>query len=135
VAEAAAAAASEEWREWAMHGSLEHMQNMRSMAGLDVNGVEASSGRTAVHKAAFWGHAHVIEYLLTQCDKALLTSVDFAGDTALHDAARFGHMKVAEALLGGGGDASKGIVNKKGEKPAAIAREHGYEDLAKLLEQ
>ena len=41
-----------------MHGSLERMQKLTDKA--DVHAQEADSGRTALHKAAFWGHLQVV---------------------------------------------------------------------------
>ena len=59
--------AAAELRELAMHGSLEHMERLiRDVGGpneVDVNSVDADSGRSALHKAAFWGHAHVVDFL------------------------------------------------------------------------
>merc|ERR1719203_1475748 len=52
------AGASADFREYAMHGSLEHCVRAKD-AGADVNALEASSGRTALHKGAFWGHTHL----------------------------------------------------------------------------
>merc|ERR1719199_2399249 len=91
------AGASAEFRENAMHGSLEHVMKAKE-AGADVHAVEASSGRTALHKAAFWGHTHLMDYLLKDC--SIDPNVqDSTGETALHDAARFGHIEVAKKLL------------------------------------
>ena len=62
-------------------------------AGGDANSVEANSGRTALHKACFWGHDNIAAWLVNDCG-ANVNAVDYNGDTALHDAARFGHAKV-----------------------------------------
>jgi ankyrin repeat protein len=91
------------FRDLAMHGSLERMQELyASNQTLNVNAVEAHSQRTALHKASYFGHAHVVEYLCgNNFGNGLLqvNAVDGDGDTALHDAARFGHVQVVKALL------------------------------------
>ena len=47
-----------------MHGSIEHAQSLASTA--DIRATEANSGRTALHKAAFWGHGNITKWLLEQ---------------------------------------------------------------------
>lgn len=47
-----------------MHGSVEHAKKLVGKA--DVNQVEATSGRTALHKAAFWGHVEMVTYLVQE---------------------------------------------------------------------
>jgi cytochrome c peroxidase len=74
-----------------MHGSLAKVTELAPKA--KVHEVEGSSGRTALHKAAFWGHDHLMDILIRQC-KIDPNVQDYNGDTALHDAARFGHVKV-----------------------------------------
>ena len=49
--------ASAEFREHAMHGSVVHAKKVEASA--DVHSVEDTSDRTALHKAAFWGHYQV----------------------------------------------------------------------------
>merc|ERR1712113_886133 len=92
-----------EFREYAMHGSTERMYPFRHLA--DVHEQEANSGRTALHKAAFWGHLETITYLLDEC-KLDPNVQDFSGDTALHDAVRFGHAPLVNKLLSSGADKS-----------------------------
>jgi len=123
------AGASADFREYAMHGSLEHVQRARA-SGADVNELEASSGRTALHKAAFWGHTHLIDYLVTDC-KINPNVQDHDGDTALIDAARFGHAGVVEQLLKGGAD--KSLKNKAGKDALAISNDQGKPDVAAML--
>lgn len=43
------------FREYAMHGSVYAARQMLKQGGFDVHALEATSGRTALHKAAFWG--------------------------------------------------------------------------------
>jgi hypothetical protein len=49
-----------EFRELAMHGSV--VPAMQIAAKCDVHQVESTSGRSALHKAAFWGHNKMVEY-------------------------------------------------------------------------
>jgi ankyrin repeat protein len=55
--------------------------------GANVHALEVTSGRSAVHKAAFWGHVDLVHYL-TATLKICPNTQDSAGDTALHDAAK-----------------------------------------------
>lgn len=107
------------FRENAMHGSIEKVTQLHQ-AGADVNSFDASSGRTALHKAAYWGHHHVVSYLVSS--GANLNMVDSNGDTALHDAARFAHLDVVKTLLSAGADQS--IVNKSGQTALQVAVEY-----------
>lgn len=126
--EAAKATISKEFREQAMHGSKDKIQQLAPSA--DVHEVEANTGRTALHKAAFWGHSHLMEILLKEC--TINPSVlDSAGDTALHDAARFGHADVVKELLKGGADAT--ITNKNGQTPADVAKAFGKDAVVTQL--
>jgi len=120
--------ASIDFREAAMHGSLWHCQKFASNA--DVHEVEKSSGRSALHKAAFWGHDHLCSYLLSDC-KLNPNVQDYNGDTALHDAAQFGHVAVVKALLAGGAD--KSVQNKAGQTAADVAALYQKPELAPLL--
>ena len=110
--------ASKHFREHSMHGSIEHVTKHRE-EGADVDGVDAT-GRTAMHKAAFWGHIHVIEYLIRDCH-ASLNPVDYNDDTPLHDAARFAHESVVRALIEAGADLS--LRNASGKTPLEVAVE------------
>ncbi len=120
--------ASAEFRELAMHGSVIHAQKVCPFA--DVNAVEATSNRTALHKAAFWGHEKMCTYLLRDC-KVNINVQDYSGDTALHDAARFGHKNVAQILVNGGINVA--LRNKKGQTAKDVAVEHSYHDVAAVI--
>ena len=121
--------ASKNFREHCMHGSKEHAEKAVAK-GANVHAVEAGSHRTALHKAAFWGHDHLMEWLLD--DLKIDPNVqDSAGDTALHDASRFGHSKVVSALLSKGAD--KTIKNKQGKTAADVATEYGKTETSKQL--
>lgn len=121
---------SAEFREWAMHGSLDAMKKIAAQA--NMNSVERSSGRTALHKAAFWGHDHVIKYLVDEC-RLDVSVKDFAGDTALHDAVRFGHEGVVKLLLGAGADPF--AKNADGKDSIACAEEYEKPELVALLKE
>jgi hypothetical protein len=110
-----------DFRDLAMHGSLERIKDVVAAGAIDINSTEQYSGRTALHKAAFFGHAHVAEYL---CAKgASLNLQDADGDTALHDAARFGHAKVVQVLIAAGADTS--VQNKEGKLATDLSAANG----------
>jgi ankyrin repeat protein len=113
-----------------MHGSVERMEELFGQGGaaIDVNSTEPLSSRTALHKAAYFGHAHVIDYLMTK-GGAAVNAIDADGDTALHDAARFGHTAVVEALLKAGADIT--ICNNDGKTAVVLAKANG-KDIAGL---
>ena len=132
----AAFTAAAEVRELAMHGSLEHMKRViRTQGGpgsIDIDSYDIDSGRTALHKAAFWGHAHVVSYLTRDC-LCKVSAVDYAGDSALHDAARFGHTAIVSMLLNVGADV--GGMNKEGHTPLSLARIHGKDDVEAIIQE
>ena len=113
-----------------MHGSLEMVQKYAKTA--DVHGQEKSSGRTALHKAAFWGHTHLMSILVDEC-KIGVNVQDSNGDTALNDAVRFGHVEVVKQLLAAGSDGT--IKNREGHTAQAIAVEYAQEETALILTQ
>jgi hypothetical protein len=70
----------------------------RLASSADVHALEPSSGRSALHKAAFWGHTGMTCYLLHELGLAV-DAIDFNGDTPLHDAVRFGNAEVSLCRL------------------------------------
>ena len=120
---------SAKFRESAMHGVVE----IKKLAeGADVREGDPGSGRTALHKAAYWGHAHTIQTLV---DLGVpLNAQDSDGDTALHDAARFGHLEVVKQLLNARG-VDIGLRNRQGLDALGLAKEYGKRDVADALEQ
>lgn len=120
---------TEKFLENAMHGSLEMVCKYAKTA--NVFAQESGSGRTALHKASFWGHAHIIPFLI-EC-KVDVNVVDSNGDTCLHDAVRFGHEEVVKLLLQAGADGS--IVNKEGQDTQAIASAYSQNAVALILTQ
>ena len=97
-----------------------------------VNSTEPHSGRTAMHKAAFFGHASVIAYLAgLPATTVHWNALDSDGDTPLHDAARFGHAAVVEQLVLAGAD--PGIKNKDGKLPVDLAAANGKDAVVQML--
>jgi hypothetical protein len=117
------------FRDAAMHGSVGLMQRLASEA--DVHEAELDSGRTALHKAAFWGHIKAVEFLVTQL-KLDGNQQDMLGDTPLHDAARFGHEQVVQTLLAAGPDLK--IRNTAGLTAHALAIEYGKTAVAEIIQ-
>ncbi|MEM8865113.1 MAG: peroxidase family protein [Planctomycetota bacterium] len=123
------AVAGENFRESAMHGSLGLMRRYAEQA--DVHELEPSSGRNALHKAAFWGHTEAVRYLANEL-KLDPNVQDQMGDTALHDAARFGNADVTQILLEAGTDLT--LKNSAGMNAYELAVEYGKEDVAKQIQ-
>jgi hypothetical protein len=121
--------ASAEFREAAMHGSLGVVQRLASTA--DVHELELSSGRSALHKAAFWGHEGTIDFLINTC-KLNGNVQDINGDTALHDAARFGHLKCVQMLLP---VTDSSLRNKDGKNVMEVAVQYAQDQVVALLNQ
>ena len=133
-----------EFRDLAMHGSIEKIQALLETKGhmIDINSGEVHSRRTALHKASFFGHAHVIQFLLSlpsSSSSSSSTSVsihvnvpDVYGDTPLHDAARFGHATVVEALLSHP-EIDPTMKNNAGQTPLDVATMNGKTDIVELL--
>jgi hypothetical protein len=116
---------SKEFREYSMHGSLEKVQNLTK--GSDIHAVEDYSGRSALHKAAFWGHTDVVGYLLGLGLDS--NARDFNGDTPLHDAARFAHEGVVRALLACP-SVDITVKNSDGRTALEVAKEYSVSSVA-----
>ncbi|KAM3484182.1 hypothetical protein MY8738_002450 [Beauveria namnaoensis] len=65
--------------------------------GADVNS-RSMDGKTALHEAAYQGHADVVEFLLARPDVEVNT-FDSYGRTPLHEAAQQGREKILKSLL------------------------------------
>ena len=116
-----------DFREMAMHGNLIRMKEVSGTP--DPNSKEYFTDRTPLHKASYFGHDHVIEYLL-ECG-ANVKMVDVEGDTPLHDACRLGHITSAKLLVAAG--AGKDVKNKKGETPIQLANYIDCEEIVDML--
>ena len=66
--------------------------------GADIRAVTLD-GYSALHAAAEWGHAAVMQRLLQQADTELVNGGDEEGWTALHNAAEQGSVEVVQLLL------------------------------------
>ena len=97
---------------------------------IDIESIDDDSGRSALHKASFWGHAHVVDFLTRSC-LARVNETDYAGDTPLHDAARFGHVEIVRSLLSVGGDCS--LTNIEGHTPLSLAQLHEKPEVMAVL--
>jgi len=120
---------SAEFREAAMHGSLPTCQKLAPRC--DVHALERSSLRSALHKAAFWGHDGTVRFLVNDC-KLNINGQDFNGDTPLNDAIRFDHPNVVQFLLEAKADVS--IKNKNGLDAMGLAQQYGHTKLIQLLQ-
>lgn len=120
--------ASAEFREHAMHGSVHLAKALIGKA--NPHALEATSGRSALHKAAFWGHDDMTAFLIEEA-KIDVNLQDHDGDSALHDAAKFGHVNVTKALLAAGSDVT--LTNKAGQDAYTVANEHGHTAVADLI--
>jgi len=111
-----------DFMEAAMHGSVSVVRKLAPQC--DVHCVEPSSGRTALHKAAFWGHVGTVCFLVNEAGLNV-NALDYNGDTPLHDAVRFGHYQVAEILLA---KTDITIRNRDGDDPIAVAIKYRQSD-------
>ena len=121
---------SKDFREYAMHGSVDRMREIYKTKNVDPYALELTSKRSAMHKAAFWGHILTINFLMDEV-RMDVNQQDFNGDTALHDATRFGHLDVVEALLRGG--ANPMIKNGKDENVIELALKQDKFDVAQSI--
>lgn len=116
------------FREACMHGSLGPVQEFAKRA--DVHATEPESGRTGLHKAAYWGHIDTVRYLVNTL-KLDVNVADNSGDTPLHDAARFGHKDVVQFLLQSGANPS--TKNRNGLTALQIAEDYNKLDVKELI--
>lgn len=121
---------SAEFRELCMHGSLKPARALSQTAGCNVHALETPSNRSALHKAAFWGHNQLVKFLVNEV-KIDVNVQDSHGDTALHDAAKFGHETVAQYLLDGGADITR--RNKANDTAYDVAVRHSYQTIANMI--
>ena len=70
-----------------MHGNLIRMKEITGSP--NPNTKEKFSLRTPLHKACYFGHSNIVEYLL-ECG-ADVDAIDVEGDTPIHIAAQEDH--------------------------------------------
>ncbi|XP_076451704.1 E3 ubiquitin-protein ligase MIB1-like [Babylonia areolata] len=97
--------------------------------GADVT-VANNNGQTASHKAALYGHAHILRLLIAK--GADVNAMDKAGDTPLHDAISKSRTTAAEVLIGCS-DTDVRRKNKKGFTPLQFAAFKGEASIAELV--
>ncbi|KAL8781847.1 MAG: hypothetical protein Q9213_005822 [Squamulea squamosa] len=100
--------------------------------GVDPNEVD-DEGETALHQAAWRGHAHVTKVLLDRDNPlgTLLNTKDRLGQTPLHHAASTGSKAVVQQLLYKG--ALPNEEDLDGSKPRSLAKENFHPSTVKLL--
>ncbi len=97
--------------------------------GTDVNVLDDTFFKTALHRAAISGHREIAEFLLAK--GASIDVRSSASDTALHYAVEQGHTKIVELLIAN--DADVNVKNNDGQTPLHYAAELGLKDIAELL--
>mmetsp|Transcript_22361 Transcript_22361/g.33469 ORF Transcript_22361/g.33469 Transcript_22361/m.33469 type:complete len:405 (+) Transcript_22361:99-1313(+) len=129
AAEGEESEATKSFREFAMHGNLIRMKEIEGEP--DPNAPEKFTKRTPLHKAAYFGHNHVVDYVLSLGGDPSLVDVD--GDTPLHDAARLGHTETAKLLIEAG--AKSNVKNRKGETPMDLATKLDCKNCANTMKK
>lgn len=94
-------AAEQAWFTAARRGDVERLRALRSQ-GMDVDAHEAHHGRTALMRAAFFGHTAAVDALVEA--HADVRATDLEGATALLLAARAGEAEVVTHLARAGAD-------------------------------
>ncbi|XP_012271624.1 ankyrin repeat domain-containing protein 27-like isoform X2 [Orussus abietinus] len=86
-------------------------------------------GLTALHLACFYGHAVLVDFLLSK--EANVNDIDADGATPLHCAASSGHQNALLLLLQANADPT--IADTRGNTPLHLAADHGHEACVKAL--
>ncbi len=117
----------------ASKGHEDVVSYLLSLPETDVDTLNAG-GTTALMTAARGGHLGTVKILLadSRCDANRLGRW---GGTALMNAAGFGHMDVVEELLKVEGISLAATYTDSKHSPITIARQNGFEDIAKKLEE
>jgi ankyrin repeat protein len=95
----------------------------------NVNGAQPD-GTTALHWAAHWNHAGMVNLLLRTGARA--NAANRFGATPLSEAVQAGGVDVVEALLNAGADANT-LATDDGETVLMLAARGGHLDIVKLL--
>ncbi|KAM7187951.1 Ankyrin repeat-containing domain protein [Rhypophila sp. PSN 637] len=93
------------------------------------DGLNSLLGKTVLHLAAEYGHAHVVQTLLARRMDVNLR--DDMGDTALHLAARHGHHSVIQVLVSS--NATLDIRNSSGRTALQLSVIKGDIETVQLL--
>lgn len=117
----------------AAKGREDVVRYLLSLPETDVDTLNAG-GTTALMTAARGGHLGTVKILLAdpRCDANRLGRW---GGTALMNAAGFGHRDVVEELLKVEGISLAATYTDAKYSPITIARQNGFEDIAKRLEE
>lgn len=121
--------ASREWMRAAIAGDVTVLQEMVDTHGRDSLDCIATSGCTALHRAASHGHVNAVRQLLG-CG-ANVNQHDGDGQTALSAAVMSGHLEVVKVLIAHGADPN--ILKSSGDTPLYDAAFHGREAIVEAL--
>ena len=97
--------------------------------GTDVDSLDDSYLKTALHRAAISGHKDVLELLLTE--GAETSAIDTFSATPLYYAAENGHKEMIELLIALGSDVND--KGRDGKVPLHCAAEKGHKEIVELL--
>ena len=98
-------------------------------AGTDVNDRGGITGLTALHQAAFHGHAEIAALLIEA--GADVNAASRRGETPLHSTVYWEHREVAALLLANGAAVNAKLEN--GQTPLDWAVQLGASDMAKFF--
>ena len=119
--------------EAAAAGEVERVERLVAGDPASVKSYSAD-GWTALHLAAFFGHAKIAELLLAHDADVIAHSRNPTGNTPLHAALASNHAFVAGLLLGAGGDVN--APDAKGWRPLHLAAANNNLDaMASLVAQ
>ncbi|OBZ86371.1 Ankyrin-3 [Choanephora cucurbitarum] len=93
-----------------------------------------SIGASALHYAAFSGHADLVSYLIKTC-QLQANQADQRGETPLHWATRQGHLEVASLLVERCGCDFNAYVPRKLGTPYDVAKAHGHKRLVEYFKK
>jgi|GEM_PF-4890419 len=116
----------------AAKGHAHVVRFLLTVEGIDINTLNAG-GTNALMTACRQGHMDVVRALLDD-PRTDVNSLGRYGGTALMNAAGFGHRDIVEELLKVEGISLAATYTEKKHSPITIARQNGFEDIARLLE-